>query len=703
MKKKSRKTTTKPWALGTVSLLALGFCAGASLQGAEYLQSDCSPKGNTKAARNVQHELVPHVVLPETIQYNKTAKSHRAHPGLDSAGDYGMVSPYVATYVPFPSYQLPMAAQLRPVNQSVYPVSPPIPKTLPLPKKDESVDMEITLEKKDSSNGDTDVAPILLTSSREEVVHATPVSDLNNEVTQTGIFCQKPAKPPAAWSFSSPIFKAASVPMGWGTPGFNGTISQYGPRGCQTQVGFTPMGADGMQQPGMMPYPPQRTFQMGPGAGNPNGPQIQALPNGMLMVTMPPDHARCGLFRCRCGNQPRTMFLPAGPGGMPGAMPGMMPEPQPAADPQSMMMYGMPGMMAMNPMGMNSMGMGMMNVGYGQQPMMNPAMAMQPQMMPVTTMTPYGPMVVGYRPSMNPMMGVGMMQAAYAQQMQQQQMQMLQQQWAQYEAMQRQAMEGGKSADDSKDEVSAEPKAPLPINSPIANPMMAGMMPGMMANPFGMYSQQVGADGQPKAQDAAGDAEAMCPMMGGMTSPMMMFSNPMMMQPMMPQGGMSGMYMTPYGMMAMNPMGGMGMNPMGMNSMGMGYGMMNPMMPGMMNVGYGAQPMMNQGGMNMSDVIQLVMLLNNNKQDRRRGLFARWAERREARRERRHGGMDDPLAQLMQAWSTPYSPADSIVRMPSRNAYPYGFFGAQVGPQDTANYGGYYNLYMGNTSYPGLY
>jgi hypothetical protein len=59
---------------------------------------------------------------------------------------------------------------------------------------------------------------------------------------------------------------------------------------------------------------------------------------------------------------------------------------------------------------------------------------------------------------------------------------------------------------------------------------------------------------------------------------------------------------------------------------------------------------------------------------------------------------------LMQAWTTPYmSPMDSSVRMPSRNMYPYGYFGAQAGQQDTANYGGYYNLYMGNTSYPGLY
>ena len=58
---------------------------------------------------------------------------------------------------------------------------------------------------------------------------------------------------------------------------------------------------------------------------------------------------------------------------------------------------------------------------------------------------------------------------------------------------------------------------------------------------------------------------------------------------------------------------------------------------------------------------------------------------------------------MMQAWCSPYMPMDTTMRMPSRNAYPYGHFGAQVGPQDTANYGGFHNLYMGNTSYPGFY
>jgi len=43
------------------------------------------------------------------------------------------------------------------------------------------------------------------------------------------------------------------------------------------------------------------------------------------------------------------------------------------------------------------------------------------------------------------------------------------------------------------------------------------------------------------------------------------------------------------------------------------------------------------------------------------------------------------------------------VRMPSKNAYPCGYFRVQAQPTGTANYGGYHNLYMGNTVYPGLY
>ncbi len=711
MKKNNRKSASKAvkkCSLSVTALLALGIGVGAPAFAV-----------GAPNARNIQHEMVPHVVLPETIQYHKMAKSQQTHPGLSHPGD-SMVSPYVATYTPFPSYQLPLHTQWKTVGQSVYPVTPK-PTPLPLPNatvtgkvKPNGVAEPTLADENDvavSPKKTQEAEPILLASGRSDVVPATPLEPLNREVQQTGIFCQKPAKPQTAWSFSSPIFKVASVPQqGW-SGGQMGYISQYGPRGCQTQVGFHPMtgqpmgtGAEGVMPPGMpsgmgmQPGVPMHTFQMGGGMGGNMGmnagPQVQMLPNGMLMVTAPPDHARCGLFRCRCGNMPRTIFLPAGPGMMPHMMspqnagPNMMPSTMPQ-DPTAMMM---PGMMS---------------------PMMNPMMAsammpqMQPQMMPVTAMTPFGPTLVGYRPMMQPVMPYQYQQQLAMQQMYQQQMyqqQLYQQQLQQMAAMQQQqpTQTNGEDVD--------EPKAPLPINAPMPNaplnplqpfPMMAGL--GMMgANPYALYAQQAG---QANAGTSGTEAAATDP-----TMQPMMFVPPQMLSPTQSPMMMGGMVMTPYGMMAFAP----SMNPFGAGNFGSNGGMdmyggmygggngfgMNP---GMMFAGYGQQPMMPGmvgGGMNMSDVVQLMMLLNNSK-PQRRGLFARLAERREARRERKAG--DDPLKMLMQAWTTPYTPYGTVTRMPSRNAYPYGFFGAQVGPQDTANYGGVNDFYMGNTSYPGVF
>ncbi len=247
-----------------------------------------------------------------------------------------------------------------------------------------------------------------------------------------------------------------------------------------------------------------------------------------------------------------------------------------------------------------------------------------------------------------------------------------------------------------------------PMLSPMQSPSQ--MFGGMVANPYAMYASQAGQN--PQAGNATG-VEAMDP--AQMMSPMMFFSPPMM------GGGMgsnqfAGMYMTPYGMMAVTPMtvpmNGFGGSSNGMDQYGAGFGLMNPAMmmqggmPYMMAGGYGQMPMMptmmgGSGGMSMTDVIQLMMLLKDDKPQRRFRLFQRLAERREARRERK--AADDPLNMLMQAWTTPYMQPGTALRMPARNAYPYGFFGAQVGAQETANYGGVYDLYMGNTTYQGLY
>ena len=587
---------------------------------------------------NVHYEMVPHVVLPESIQYTPSTKNmnHLASRSLTTSPGYGIGSPFVATYTAFPSYQLPYGTPMKAVNQSVYPVSPKLaPQRLPEPKTDdmtESADDWALVEPKTLkiTEGST---PIQLASNTEEIVTATAPLNMPAEITQTGIFCSTP-KPPAAWSFSSPLFKAASVPMGNG-----GVINQMGPRGGGVNVGFTPMG--GAPMPGMMGNP-----MMGAG-----GPQFYTLPNGFGLMALPPTHANCGLLRCRQIG-PQWMLMPSGPMGAP--MNGPAPQMAPPLDPAAFMMPQMPQMLAMQ----------------------------QPQ--PITAMTPYGMVVVGYRPApmpsamnpimpvamnpmmnaaMNPMMGMAM-NPYQAQVLQlQQQIQLLQQQNAQLIQGQQPTAEGeGKELGDLQ--------VPLSINPQVA--MQQQMMQQMsMLGAYAPYAQMYAAN-------ANGAADPTAPM-DPMTNPMMMGMNPMMEQQMM---GMNPMMHNP---MMQNPMmyGG---NPYMMVGMGGG-----------MHGGMGG-PGFNQGGLSMSDMLMLMILMKDN-QPRRQGLFARIAARRA---ERRQGGQNDMFQMMMQGWCSPYMP-DAAMRMPSRNAYPYGYFGAQVGPQESANYGGFHNLYMGNTTYPGLY
>ena len=569
---------------------------------------------------NVLHEMVPHVVLPETVQYNKTAKNT---PGT---GYTGVNSPYVATYVAYPSYQVPPTAAFRPVGQSVYPVSPQL-LPAPLPKEQNEqleapAEEQFVLTGRDVNLSDKMSEPIQLAAVAEEVVPTLPKP--TGTVQQTGMFCQHPASPPSAWAFSSPLFKAASVPAGWGG-GNMGSINHHSPRGSGQHIGFQSGGvagvapvADGSVAAAQgVPY---STFQMGHQAPEQVGPQAQVLPNGMVLLTLPPNHNNCGLLRCRSGHSPQTMLLPpAGynfPQQSPQAMmmPGNfdMPYMQVSGQPQMMPQMQTAPMMVMTPMGPAI-------VGQQQMPMMNPMSMMNPQFSPMQQM----PMATMAMP--NPMVAAQATVAADA---------------------------------DATDE---EPTQTPP---PVANPM------ALVATPFGYYAVQTSADA------AQNDAAVQLAQSQALLQSQMATVNPY-----------AGLYATPFGYIAMNPAGQFG-----------GYGMP------MMNAGY-QQPgmpfgMMNGGqGMTVSDMLQIMTFLNQNKSQQRR---ARLAERLAERRERRTAG-NDPFAQLMQAWSTPYVAPDTALRMPARNAYPYGYFGAQALPMDTANYGGYHNLYFGSTAYPGLY
>jgi len=617
MLKKFQKTLS----VGLSGLLALGIGVGFT-----------NAAGRVP---NVLHEMVPHVVLPETIQYNKTAKN------VPGTGYAGANSPYVATYVAFPSYQVSHMTEFRTVGQSVYPVSPPLlpaplPQELPIPDAttgdfvwQETDGKDIVLSSKMSE-------PIRLASGSEYVVPPLPMP--NGTIMQTrGMFCQQPAKPPSAWAFSSPLFKVASVPAGWG--GQAGGIAHASPRGSVQHVGFQPAGGVDPATVGAGPQGvPYSTFQMGqPQMGCPMGQnmgaQVQVLPNGMLLLTMPPSHHNCGLIRCRSGNAPRTVLLPPA-GHFPQSM---------AAPPHAPQMAMMPG------------GLGTPFMPVSQQSQMMPQM----QTVPVTVMTPMGPAIVGHQqvPMLNPMAHQTTMMNP---QMQQMQMAV--------------AMPNPAVASQAVVGLQAPGQLTAETGDDAQPPAMA-----VVATPFG-YAIQVPADAL--QSDAAAQLVQM---------QQALVQSQMPVQVQMPMNPYAGLYATPFGYIAMNQ---------GAGQFGFGQPMM--MHVGHSPMGMGVGMSMQGQGMSVSDMLQIMAFINSNKPQQRRARLAdRIAERRENRREM--ASHNDPFTQLMQAWTTPFVAPDTTLRMPARNAYPYGHFGVQASPTGTANYGGYHNLYFGNTTYPGLY
>jgi hypothetical protein len=729
----------------------------------EHNLKGCASCVSTGNGTMIYHELVPHVVLPETIQYNRVAPKSNT-----SAPSAGTVSPFVAIYTAFPSYNLPADTEMRQINQLVYPITPktlpvPLPQkntpNNPTPKKNntnekmavesqtdleqikkpvdsDSFDLEWQvqnssdrssdqlLSKKASNKNRKSVAnktydssevndmfdvsmAILQVSNMEEVVPATPRFALNDNVTQTGIFCNSTPKQPVAWSFSSPIFKIAAVPTGFGNG--NGYISQFNPHGG-VNVGFQPSPNANFGQP-------QPTGNFPQNFGQNNGANVQVLPNGMLLLSVPPSHHNCGLLRCRDHNW-RYMLLPPAPNQASGMLQTppqpQLPAPQPNTPDSQAFMYQYP--QTMNP--------------YA-----NPY-SQQPQIVPVTAMTPYGLAVVGYRQISNMQadhvafgQGMGNLMAVANNQFSQQysptqwriaQQQLAQQQFIQQQLVQQQlaqqqlaqqksqssASQDGTANEDNADE-SSDLKMPLPING-TANGTVAGNAAqdntmNLYANPYTMYALQsgnltvgannmsgVGKDGVGILGDQpVGNLPAIPNQQFNVLSNPYFANSPTTLPPQL--------YGSPYGF---NPytasvypavqFGGQLGNqylPLYSQQPYIPVGLQQP----------APQQQANQGGLSMTDMLLLMMLMKeNNKPQRRLSFFERIAERRAARRQRAE--QNDPFNQIMQMWNTPFY-ADSTARMPAANAYPYGYFGAQSTPINTANYGGYHNLYYGNTTY----
>ncbi|MDR2762747.1 MAG: hypothetical protein LBB88_09120 [Planctomycetaceae bacterium] len=758
------------------------------------------------------YELVPHVVLPETIQYNLASPKD----GNKSVGG-GTTSPFVATYTAFPSYNLPVNTEMRQINQAIYPVTPKI-LPMPLPTKNsnkddnkddnkdnnkndnqknnsikrnekQSVETQFELDKnKQQSNPDnseqninssekstnlilsktnsnkkhqttsdkiydssiTDEMfnrsmAILQASAMEEIIPATPRFALDDNVTQTGIFCNSTPKPPVAWSFSSPIFKAAAVPTGFGNG--NGYISQFNNHGG-VNVGFQPSPV-GIGQPQPQPqagsYPFPYPSQLPPNYSVNNEPNVQVLPNGMLLLSTPPNHHNCGLLRCRFDHSRRYILLPPNPNQFPGIIPQTAPQSQlpipPATSPMPTINPQTQALIYPNP---------------------NPYLQ-QPQLLPVTAMTPYGMTIIGYRQA-TPQMpdygtfgngaGIGggnfngnFMNVAYGNMGQQfspaqfqfiqQQQQLAQQQFIQYQLAQQKLIQqqlaqqklivaqnnANSQTQDSVDtenknnaDESSELQTPLPINGIANNAASNGtnaiqdptQTSGVYANPYAMYALQSGnlATGVNNAN--VGDAgvgisgeqsvglsmNQLNPQVSVLPNPY--YANYPISAAVQPYGSNGLPYgFNPYAA-PIYPAAQFG-NQQFMPPYGQPYFPANYLPVGLQpNI---PQQQANQGGngLTMSDILMLMVLMKeNNKPQRRLTFFERIAERRAARRQRTE--QNDPFNQMMQLWSTPFYP-DSTARMPASNAYPYGYFGAQPSTINTANYGGYHNLYYGNTTY----
>jgi hypothetical protein len=457
----------------------------------------------------------------------------------------------------------------------------------------------------------------------------------------------------------------------------------------------------------------------------------------MLLLSVPPSHHNCGLLRCRDHNW-RYMLLPPAPNQASGIFPQ---SPQPPVQPQ----LPVPQNATPDPQTQALM--------YQNLPNMNPYtnLYQQPQVVPITAMTPYGVTVVGYRqvppmPMNYPMYNQGTgnfmtvannqfnqqyppVQFQLAQQQQLVQLQLAQQQIAQQQlaqqqiaqqqlAQQKQQPSASQDNSDSQaldttsgDNVDESPelKMPLPING-IANGAAAGNTiqdntMNLYANPYAMYALQSGnltvgnnmgvvKDGMGISGEQNIGMPTTLPNQQFNVASNPYFTNYPMMLPPQPYG------MSPYGfnpyMTSIYPAAQFG------GQFGNQFLPLNqPYIPGYMPIGL-QQPVQqqqaNQGnGLSMSDVLMLMMLMKeNNKPQRRLSFFERIAERRAARRQRAE--QNDPFNQIMQLWNTPFY-ADSTARMPASNAYPYGYFGAQPAPINTANYGGYHNLYYGNTTY----
>ncbi|MGL4944108.1 MAG: hypothetical protein ACRC46_13085 [Thermoguttaceae bacterium] len=591
--------------------------------------ADCATSCKTTSNGKVLYELVPNVVVPDTISYRPSAKSQ------DSPSSLGMSSNYPASYVPYPSYYLPYPTAFRPIQNVVYPIttlpddaaftntqyngaqyngaqynSTPSPFDAPMTQPVAVSEVQrysvpqtsviASVERK--QNGSPNNSLIRLVSATESDITTCEGSDEKNAATSI----QQTA---SAWSFSSPVFKVASIP----TPAIGGqasTMIQTGKLGS-TQLNVPPGVYDiplpydkcsfGTRCGDMAPHQcpvraciaqrlqqkkqqEQQTYQMQmqyymqqqqQQGQQPFIPQQPSAPAGMVYpVPLPP-------MQVPVGNA-MPLTPPASAQAAPGAITpaGLFcntPAPRGGAQQQFPMQMQVQMPYPFNPANANGApnGAPQQQVTYTATPMMTPygiALVMVPQFA-----TPTQP---------------------------------------------------------AQPQTGTAPQVPQP---PQALPA-----PG---TPTGTSTVQT-----PQVSVGAMNTSATYPVDGttGMPQP---FPYPPQMQGQMMPGQMQ-----------------------------------NQMYPPMM---------MPQTSLTPYDIALLVSMLKSNS--RRDAMRERRSEKRSTAAQ-----SSDPLSIFMEAWGTPVTPSGVTARMPSKTAYPWGYFGGQSSPQTTANFGGYYNNTFSTTTQPGM-
>ncbi len=666
-----------------VGIICILFCVSVTLSTFHITRATAA---EPQASGGKYYVQVPHVVLPETIEY-KPYTDHRSWPYHD--GGVG-ASRSPATYTAFPSYSVPENTEFRTINQLYYPVTPvsqagassetvaqvcadnqivPTDRQIARNRDSETRQPQASNPQPSGAFADLTNAPKFETPSMDSVarqpqnevepVYLTKLDGKSDETKNPIRLVSdnakgRPVEENATPTDSIPFLKSQRLEASRDT--FNADISPLRLNASFAAPSDDPIDMDFDFEENLLASrhlnwlnreslfvrpvnytevaPPTQLGFMQPGAG------FQAAQTA-------PAYGQLCQQNYAYGQQPaaQNRFI--------GAYASLPPQAKYTAA-----------------TGLNSAWNAYFSAAATQQPMSAQpsqynSLAQLGGMMPVMSGQPAQQMP-GYGMAMQPQMQPGMGMPGYGGGMQQQTIGyiLLYPQAAQSGVNMQMAGQQGQGNGDAnangetpaEGDAAADPNAQnqnamtmqatfVPAQQmQMSNPMMGGMNPYMM-NPM-MGGMNPGM---------------MNPMMGGM--------NPYMMNPMM--GGMN-----PY---MMNPMMG-GMNPYMMNPMmgGMNPYMMNPMMMGMGGM----------GGMMPPIIIQMPA---DSGARRGGGFFAR----RRAAREESQNRYQQASGSLASLFSQPE-------QMPAKAAYPYGYFGVTASPYQPGCFGGYHDMSMQSVRYPGM-